>query len=274
MDDAARLETDPRIRTRREQIERSRRIRFMWRVGAIALCVLIAWIAFWSPLLGIDRVRLRGARHTTALEVVEAAGLKRSDNLLLVSTGDIEAAAESLPWVKRAEVRRVLPGTLRIRIVERKPAMALTADVDGRNTRWLLDAGGRVLAKGRSDKRLPVIAGMAVDGLEAGEIVPAAEARAALAAYVSMPHKLREKVVAVFAPTVERLTFTLRDRTLVRYGAAEDLDAKNAVLASVLEKLRSQGRAVAYIDVRVPASPAVSNQPPPDAVLPSPTPAA
>lgn len=270
MDDAARLETDPRIRTRREEIERARRTRLMWRAGAIALCMLIAWIAFWSPLLGVDKVRLRGARHTTAADVVEAAGLRRSDNLLLVSTRSIEDAAEGLPWVKRAEVRRVLPGTIRIKIVERRPAVALSSGVGGRNASWLLDAGGRILGKGRA-KGLPVVAGMTVTGMEPGDLVPASEARAALAAYVSMPRNLKDRIVAVFAPTVERLTFTLRDRTLVRYGAAEDMDAKNAVLGSVLEKLRSQGRAVAYIDVRVPASPAVSNEPPPD-VLPSPTP--
>jgi cell division protein FtsQ len=271
--DAARLETDPRIRTRRELIERTRRIRMWWRVGAVALVVLIAWIAFWSPVLSVDRVRLRGARYTTAADVAEAADLRRSDNLLLVSTSDIEIAAETLPWVKRAEVRRVLPGTLRIKIVERRPAMALTLDAGARDARWLVDAGGRVLARSRASKNLPVLAGMTIPEIEAGDIVPSPEARAALAAYVSMPRALRTKVVAVFAPTVERLTFTMRDRTLVRYGAAEELDAKNSVLASVLAKLRSQGRAVAYIDIRVPASPAVSQQAPPD-VLPTPTPAA
>ena len=269
--DAARLETDPRIRTRRELIERARRTRLWWRIGAVGLSVLIAWIAFWSPLLAVDRVRLRGARHITAGDVVDVSGLRRSDNLLLVSTQEIEAAAETLPWVKRAEVRRVLPGTIRLKIVERRPAMALTFDVDGRNTRWLVDAGGRVLAESRSARTLPVLAGMTIVDIEPGDIVPSPEARAALAAYVSMPRKLRDKVVAVFAPTVERLTFTLKDRTLVRYGAAEELDAKNSVLVSVMAKLRSQNRAVAYIDIRVPASPAVSNQAPPD-VLPTPTP--
>jgi len=271
--DAARLETDPRIRTRRELIARSRRRRLLWRAGALALCALIAWIAFWSPVLSIRRVRLWGARHTVAAEVVEVAGLQRSDNLLLISTDAIEEAAETLPWVAKAEVRRVLPGTLRIKIKERTPTMALTLDAGGRRSRWLIDADGRVLSKGSSHRKLPVLAGMPIEAPEPGSIVESEPALAALTAYGSMPKPLRQKVVAVFAPTEERLTFTLRDRTLVRFGAAENLRSKNSVLRSVLDKLRSQGRTVAYIDVRVPASPAVSQQAPPDLVQ-SPAPSA
>lgn len=234
------------------------------------MCALIAWIAFWSPVLSVRRVRLLGAKHTHDAEVIEAAGLDRSDNLLLVSTDDIARAAETLPWIESAEVRRVLPGTLRVKVVERDPAMALTL---GPKSRWLLDGDGRILAKARSHRKLPVLAGMSVSGLEPGSVVASDAARGALLAYGSMPAGLRRKVVAVFAPTEERLTFTMRDRTLVRFGAAENLAAKNSVLRSVLGKLRAQGRAVAYIDVRVPASPAVSQQAPPDVVA-TPTPTA
>jgi cell division protein FtsQ len=264
--DAARLETDPRIRTRREMIERSRRRRYLWRLGALALCGAIAWVAFWSPVLSVRRVRLLGAKHTHDAEVIEAAGLDRSDNLLLVSTDEIARAAETLPWIEKAEVRRVLPGTLRVKVVERKAAMALSLGTSSGKARWLLDGDGRILDKSRSHRKLPVLAGAAVSGLEPGSVVASGPVRAALRAYGSMPRGLRRKVVAVFAPTEERLTFTLRDRTLVRFGAAEELAAKNSVLRSVLGKLRAQGRAVAYIDVRVPASPAVSQQAPPGVV--------
>lgn len=244
-------------------IERSRRHRFLWRAGALALCALIAWIAFWSPVLSVRRVRLLGAKHTRDAEVIQAAGLDRSDNLLLVSTDEIERAAESLPWIERAQVRRVLPGTLRVRVVERKPAMTLTVEAGGGRSRWLLDADGRVLAKSRKTRGLPVLAGMPIGALEPGAVVGSDAALSALRAYASMPRGLRRKVVAVFAPTEERLTFTMRDRTLVRYGAAENLAAKNAVLRSVFAELREQGRVAAYVDVRVPASPAVSRQAPP-----------
>jgi cell division protein FtsQ len=268
--DAARLETDPRIRTRRETIARSRRLRFLWRVGAVALCVLIAWIAFWSPVLSIRKVRLLGGKHTHGSDIVAAAGLKSSDNLLLVSTDDVARAAETLPWVARAKVKRVLPGTLRVKVIERTPAMALTLGVGNSTSRWLLDEDGRVLSEERrAFRKLPVLAGMPVASLEPGKPVGSEPALAALSAFASMPSSLQRKVVAVFAPTPERLTFTLRDRTLVRFGSAENLAAKNSVLRSVLGKLASQGRAVAYIDVRVPSSPAVSQQAPPD-VLPTP----
>lgn len=245
----------------------------LWRFGAVVLCALLAWIAFMSPVLSVRRVRLLGAKHTRSADVIEAAGLDRSDNLLLVSTADVERAAETLPWVRRAEARRVLPGTLRVKVFERKPVMALTLKTGSRRSRWLLDGDGRILARGRGGKKLPVLAGIALEGIEPGSIIASKGARAGLRAYASMRPRLRHEVVAVFAPTEERLTFTLRNRTLVRFGAAENLDAKNSVLRSVLAKLRAQGKRVAYIDVRVPASPAISESAPPD-VASSPPPGA
>ena len=68
-------------------------------------------------------------------------------------------------------------------------------------------------------------------------------------------------MVGIFAPTVERLTLSLEDGTLVRYGAAESLAAKNEVLLSLLAELAREGTQAAYIDVRVPTSPAVSTSP-------------
>jgi cell division septal protein FtsQ len=65
-------------------------------------------------------------------------------------------------------------------------------------------------------------------------------------------------VVGVFAPTVERITFSLREGTSVRYGAAEQIRDKNEVLQVLLRRLDDEGRTAAYIDVRVPTSPAVA----------------
>ena len=72
------------------------------------------------------------------------------------------------------------------------------------------------------------------------------------------PVGVGRQLVAILAPSVERLTLTLKNKTLVRYGPAENLRAKNAALVAVLRRLRREGRQVAYIDVRAPASPAVA----------------
>ena len=250
-----RISTDPRISRRRKAVERSKRKRLIASVVVVAMLATGLWAAFWSPLLHIEQIDVNGARRTTHEEVEKAAALAPDDNLLLVSTGDIAGRIAELPWVRDVEVDRKLPGTITVRIGERKPALLLSVGA----ATWTIDGKGNVLAPGD------------VGAIEPGERLKVEEGRAALRVWRSLPRSLEEEIAGLFAPTLERITFSLADGTLVRYGAAEDLEAKNEVLHALLDRIAADGQPVAYIDVRVPTNAAVA--PLPDAsVSPSPTP--
>jgi cell division protein FtsQ len=220
--------------------------------SVIALLIAAVWATFWSPLFAVRRVKVVGGNHTSPEQVATAAGLDSRDNLLLVSTGDIARAARSLPWVKRAKVDRMMPGTVRVRVTERRPAMVVST-LGGR---WTIDNEGRVLTTGGSKPELPVLGGIDVEAIEVGTFLEAREVRAALSVHAHLPRRLRREVVAIFAPTLERITLSLADDTLVRYGAPEDLMAKNKIVAVLRDRLRGHGVRAAYIDVRVPSTPA------------------
>jgi cell division protein FtsQ len=226
--------------------------------GIVVALAALAWAVLWSPLLAVRAIKVVGGRHTPVSEVARVTGLDERDNLLLVSTDAVAQNALSLPWVRDVEVSRMLPGTIRLRIKERRPALILLLGTK----RWTLDADGRVLAAGESRQGLPVLAGVQVDAVSPGVRLLTSEARGALRAYGGLPRDIKRKVVGIFAPTLERITFSLEDHTLVRYGAAEHLAAKNAVLRVLRARLSSQGETAAYIDVRVPSSPAISATPP------------
>lgn len=258
MSATARVRTDPRISRRRQAIARSRRRSVLTWVALIAALVAGAWIAFWSPLLAVDGIVVVGAEHVSESDVAAVTGLDPSDNLLLVSTSGVASQVEELPWVARARVDRKLPGTVRVKVVERVARVVLvSADV-----RWLLDARGHVLAPATGDSGdLPVLAAADVPQISAGLRVGEAEVRDGLAALRSLSPPIRREVAAVLAPTSERITLSLRDGTQIRFGAAESLDAKNKVLQALLAQLRESGGSGGYIDIRVPTSPAVSDAP-------------
>jgi cell division protein FtsQ len=148
----------------------------------------------------------------------------------------------------------MLPGTVRIKIEERDPAFVLSLGA----ARWTLDAGGNVLSAGEAGRGLPVLAGVQVATIEPGIRLVTREAVDAIAVVNSLPESLRRQVQGVFAPTLERISLKLTDGTIVRYGAAEDIADKNAVLAAVLKRIRAEGLPAAYVDVRVPSAPAIS----------------
>ena len=154
----------------------------------------------------------------------------------------------------------MLPGTVRVRVVEREPALVLSL-VTGE---WTIDRSGIVLAKGTAAKGLPVLAGVEVGGVVPGDRLQTEESVDALSAYRSLPVSMRESVALILAPTRERISFSVRMGgvvTNVRFGAAERLEAKNEVLKALLDRLKEESVIPAYIDVRVPTNPAVSLAP-------------
>lgn len=249
-----RTATDPRISRRRRAVAKARTRRLAAVGAAVVTLGMIAWTAFASPLLGIDEIKVVGAKHTTAADVARTAGLETGDNLLLISTGAVADAAETLPWVKAADVDRIMPGTVRIRVTERVPAMVLSVGA----ARWTIDSSGHVLAVGAAERGLAVISAADAGDIEVGATLTEPELVDALRAYRSLSRGVRRQITGILAPTSERISFSMEDGTLIRFGAAERLPAKNEVLDALLADIRREKRAVAYIDVRVPTSPAVA----------------
>jgi cell division protein FtsQ len=255
-----RVNTDPRISRRRKAVARSKRRRYFIGAALILGVFTAVYVMFWSPLLAVDEVRVLGARHTTSQEIAAVAGLDAGDNLLRLSTSAIAEAAEELPWIKKAEVDRMLPGTVRVRVIEREPALVLSLD----SGQWTIDGKGMVLAEGEPSKDLPVLAGVEVGGVAPGDHLQTEESIDALKAFRSLPASMKEDVALILAPTRERISFSVRMGavvTNVRFGAAERMKEKNEVLRALLRRLRSEAGIPAYIDVRVPTNPAVSLTP-------------
>jgi cell division protein FtsQ len=251
---SGRVHTDPRIVRRRKAIARSKRKRFF--IGSIALALIGAgvWLMFWSPLFVVSEVKVVGAERTDFEDVQAAAAVVGTDqNLLLLGTDQVRARVLKLPWIAAATVERMLPGTVRIRVREREPALILSIGSD----RWTIDADGHVLAVGEAEPGLPVLAGVEVGSVEPGVRLLTQEARDALSAYEALPPGVRARVAGIFAPTPERLSFTLADGLDIRIGSARQMRAKTEVLRRLLARIQAEGRSVGYIDVSVPTSPAI-----------------
>lgn len=264
--DARRVRTDPRISRRRRAVERGRRRRVIATLVSLAVVVVLVWVAFWSPVLNVRRIQVVGIERTAANDVRAATGLGQDDNLLMVSTGDVAASVETLPWIARADVHRRLPGTVRIKVEEREEAMVVAVAAGT----WTIDASGHVLEEGTVTKGLPTLTGAVLAAPEPGERLNAPEVKAGLAVWRSLPKKVTAEVASVVAPSRERIALALKDGTMVRYGGADQLDAKNEVLLVLLRRLDAEGRSATYIDVSVPGTPAVG--PAPATAMPTPTP--
>jgi cell division protein FtsQ len=103
------------------------------RIALAATAIVAASSPFWGPTVlrrtpgfGADHLEVSGTRLLAPHEVLTASGVKIGDNVW-TDPAAWEAALRRHPVVADAEVTRRLPGTLRIRVTEKRPAALVQA---------------------------------------------------------------------------------------------------------------------------------------------------
>jgi cell division protein FtsQ len=215
---------------------------WLWRSGRIATAIvdgtrsLLAWSADIG--LTVQDVTLEGRTHTLRRHVVAAIGLRRGDPLFGFDPGAIRSRLVALPWVREATVQRQLPGTVRVRIVERLP-LALWQ----RNGRLMLvDDRGVVITRKRLQRFRDLL-------IIVGDDAP--EHAADLIAMLGNEPVLAQRVGAAVRVGKRRWNLELKSGIKVRLpetGAA----AAWRKLARLDRKHRLLDRKVKAVDLRQP----------------------
>src|SRR5690606_4293350 len=107
--------------------------------------------------LAVDEILVEGRLHTPRTSILAAVDAHRGTPLLSIDPSVVKERLEGLPWIRSAAVERQLPGTLFIRLVERRP-MAVW---QRRGQLVLIDEQGRELGDEGIEyfPRLPFIVG-------------------------------------------------------------------------------------------------------------------
>ncbi len=93
----------------------------LWRGGALILDRLL----YFNPAFAVQTVEVRTGGVLTADAIRRWAGVKPGENLMALDLRRVKRDLELQPFVESAAVERVLPSTLRIRIVEREPVAVI-----------------------------------------------------------------------------------------------------------------------------------------------------
>jgi cell division protein FtsQ len=92
--------------------------------SALAMIVLIGWWMVNRPVFAVKRVMVdtlhSPLQHVTPQQIQSTVGEAISGTVLRTDLAAIHAAAQSLPWVRSATVRRVWPNRLLVRIEEQQ----------------------------------------------------------------------------------------------------------------------------------------------------------
>ncbi len=240
---------DPRLRQRRIEVIREqgrRRLRILVGVVSVIVALGLTWVVIESPIYDVDHIRVAGAAHTPVAEIQAASGIRTRDALLFADTGHATSAIEALPWVDRAVVHKVFPGTVTVAVTERVPAAWVRTSP---TTIAVLDGTGRVLGAA-STPPTGVVEMAGLGALPApGHRVPSAFVVRAL---THLSPSLTARVASATWAAGE-LTLHLGSGPEIRFGPPDQLRAKSDSAEVVLA--RPEAAHVAYVDVRVPAAP-------------------
>ena len=248
------VQLDERIAERRRLVRQERQRHRLRRTVTVAVALALLLVAYGierSSLVALQEIRVEGIQRLDADRVRQASQLELGTSTLRLGLGQVEDRVRSLPFVREVRAWRADPLTAVIAVEERVPV--IVAEAGGRSV--LIDVDGVVLARG-GEAGLPVVR---IGGqLPApGETVEQRPGLAnAHAIYVGLPGPLRTATAHYEARGPHETDLILHSGARVRFGDAGRLDEKVRALGAVLEDLGEVP--VSVIDVRAPASPAVS----------------
>jgi hypothetical protein len=117
--------------------------RLLLFLALLALAAAGIWSALASgraPELAVDRILVEGNERLSDGEILELVEIDEETNILTLGLDDVREKLLRSAWVRDVEVKRVLPATLTLQIVERTPvAVALLDEL------YLLAEDGTIL---------------------------------------------------------------------------------------------------------------------------------
>jgi cell division protein FtsQ len=200
---------------------------------------VLGWLVLFSPVLAARDITVVGADRIAPEQVRDQLDGVVGTPLARLAPGRLASDVRRLPLVKEAEVVRVWPHTVEVRLVERTPIAAVPAGPAFE----LLDAEGHHVATVPSPPTdVPLVQ---VDVATSG--VPALQAASDVAAV--LPADLRADVEQILAGSRDDVRLRLRGGAQVVWGSAADSEVK----AAVLQALRAEPAKV--YDVSAPLTP-------------------
>jgi cell division protein FtsQ len=209
-------------------------------LACVVLGVVLAWVVFFSSMLGARTVKVSGLKVLSSAQVTRAAAIAHGTPLIRLDTGAVQRRVESIADVASARVSTSYPSTVTITVVERVPVGVVKV------------AAGYVLVDKTGDQYRTVANRPA--GLPLFVVPPGTSAKdtggAVATVAVSLGAALRAEIGSIQALDPQAITLAMMDGKVVAWGSATQNSLKARVLVALLARPGQH-----QIDVTNPAAP-------------------
>jgi len=219
------------------------------RVGVLVVVLVVIGVAGWmvmrSAFLDVDHLVVSGNARVSVEEILASSGVEPGDAMVWLDASGTASSIEAMPWIRRADVKREWPSTVRIVVHERVPVAWVDA---GEGRALVVDRDGHgVSIDALPPAGLPQL--LDVASAPVGEAIsPAGGAR--LAGHLTAEQLAIVRSIKV---TDARATLVVTSGQEVRFGRLNQVGDKMRSAVAVLAQSSAEGRT--YIDVSAPSTP-------------------
>lgn len=207
-----------------------------------AIALFAAYLA--SPLSLIEKVETVGNEYVSEEALSAAAGLAPGMHIWRIRLAASRDKLLQNPWLAKVRLDRVLPGTIKITVQERKAIAVLK----GMEQNWVVARDGMVLEENK-DFSLPWVTGTLDEQVEPGSVVSGQAVSLALE-WLEILEPLESQVSEVnFDSFPIYVSVYTNDGYKVLFDAGADMDVRVLDLVALLKELR-ENRQNGTIDFR------------------------
>lgn len=234
-----------------------------------ALMAEIVFAVFTSPALTIREVRVRGLDalpETERAQTLQTLNVPHGTNFLRAPFARLRRDANALPWVDDAHVPHGFGRIVTVNVTPRQPLFVLKA-----GTQWYETDAARVLIRAARPgvaTRLPRVIYQQEMMAQPGMALHDPALEGAVRILQALPQNSGEamqengvKIAKIVIDQTDNICLNMRDGMEFKFGQADDLAAKVALVKHIYAKDPGIGQMLASINVSSPSAPACTPRP-------------
>lgn len=246
--------------TKRTRKKKSFRSRLFFLLFILLLAGIAIYYVLSLPIWKIQEVSVDGAKILSADEIREISSVPLSENLFLSSFARVRNNLKKISAIQDFHIYRIPPGTVLIRIQERKPIAVIVL----KDKSAVVDAEGYILNRNPNltlnipnMTDLPVIAGIGTAEVLGGEKITPNLSGLIADIILELSSSLGLHRIQLELGGFQKIVLVLDDILRVKVGRDQEVKEKMAVFARLLPVIANRWAEVEYVDVRYPNNPAI-----------------
>jgi cell division septal protein FtsQ len=235
----------------------------IWRGGAWALDRLV----YENPTFALKQLDIQSDGVIAPQQLRSWAGIRGDENLLALDLASVKKSLEHVPYIQSVSIERILPRTLRIRVMEREPMAQIYAprprgsltppvtfqlDAEG-CVMPLLEPRQRAIPPNPAAEQLPLLVGAKINELQPGTFLDQPQIKAALKLVVAFERSQMAQFVdlkVIDVTSSDALVVTTGQATDITFGMT-DLDQQMRRWYAIYDMAQRTGKGIYSLDLAV-----------------------